>query len=59
MEKSESNTSQKHGSGDERDDQRDDEQPTTSRGDTFSPEQISHNMNDLQAMDFNSADEVR
>ncbi|KAF9420736.1 hypothetical protein HW555_003084 [Spodoptera exigua] len=59
MEKSNSNTLQLITSGDEGEHQGDDDNPTTSRGDYFSPEQISHNMNDLKALDFNSADEVR
>ncbi|XP_050550168.1 uncharacterized protein LOC118267809 [Spodoptera frugiperda] len=59
MEKSDSNTVQNHTSGDEGENQGDDDVPTTSRGDNFNPEQISHNMNDFKAIDFNSADEVR
>ncbi|CAH1637001.1 unnamed protein product [Spodoptera littoralis] len=59
MEKSNSNTVLKHTSGDEGGNQGDDDIPTTSRGDNFNPEQISHNMNDFKALDFNSADEVR
>ncbi|XP_026731001.1 uncharacterized protein LOC113496086 isoform X2 [Trichoplusia ni] len=59
MEKSNSNTSLNHGSGDERGNRTDDEKATTSRGDTFSPEQNSHNMKDMKALDFNSADEIR
>ncbi|PZC77800.1 hypothetical protein B5X24_HaOG202990 [Helicoverpa armigera] len=58
MEITNSKTSQKHGSGDDQNKQSD-EQPTTSREDDFTPEQNSHNMNDFNALDFNSADEIR
>ncbi|CAH0625341.1 unnamed protein product [Chrysodeixis includens] len=55
MEKSNNKTSLNH----ENEDRTDEENATTSGGDTFSPEQNSHNMKDMKALDFNSADEIR